>query len=82
MSLATNAVTSMAKTVALSANYLENQFNSNKAYMTDGLNSITLQQRRVDIQMDSLDENGAIPLSPLLLSESRNLDNFQNPRNE
>jgi hypothetical protein len=45
MSLATNAVQNMAKTVALSGNYLESDFGNNDLYprdrIADGLNNIT-----------------------------------------
>jgi hypothetical protein len=91
MSLATNAVHNMAKTVALPGNYLENDYSHSDSYvqrerLTDGLNSITksiLQQRGVNSQLEQHDD---IPLRPLLLNGSQNqgnpINDFQGQNNE
>lgn len=80
ISLATNTVTNMAKTVALSGNYLENEFSLNdssdqRERLTDGKNIITksiLQQRGNNKQLDQHDD---IPLRPLLLNGNQNFSN-------
>lgn len=84
MSLATNAVSNMAKTI--SGNYLENDFSNNNSYvqrdrLTDGLNNITksiLQQRGVNNQLDHRDD---IPLRPLLL-QGNPANDFESQNNE
>lgn len=71
MSLATNAVTNMAKTVALPGNFMDSDFNDPyvpRDRLADGLNSITksiLQQRGVN---NPLEQQNDIPLRPLLLN--------------
>lgn len=79
ISLATSAVNNMTTTVALSGDYLENDFSGTNLYvqrdrLSDGLNNITksiLQQRGVSGQLEQHD----IPLRPLLLNGSQNQGN-------
>lgn len=88
MTLATNAVNNMAKTVELSGNYSENNFSNNGSYvqrdrLTDGLNNITkniLQQRGVTNQLDQQD----IPLRPLLLNGNQGItdNDYKSRKNE
>ena len=83
ISLATSAVNNMSTTVALTGDYLGNDFGGNNVYvqrdrLSEGLNNITksiLQQRG-----GQLEQHDDIPLRPLLLNGNGN-QNQGNPNN-